>query len=355
MGEMPKNSKSQKNSKTQVTIREIAKEANVSLGTVSHVLNDRAVVSEDKKKAVLDAVKKLEYVPNQAARMLKNKKSKTIGLLLPDISNPYYAELARGVEDVANRYDYTVLVCNNDRDFQKEERYLSTLANKQTDGVIIVKLANKPDHLFRYFASSRIVLIDCDQTQVAAENYMPQTVNLDDCEGTAVAMNYLYHNGHRNIAHISGLLESVSSRNRKETFCHFMKGIGVREENLLIENGTYSFYGGYQAMKRILDKDPSVTGVFAANDLMAMGAMRAIHDSGLNVPGDISMIGYDDINSAEYCTPTLTTIRQPKYEVGEYGTALLLKSMKEENVTIPLLPRNCLIVRESVRKIINQP
>lgn len=340
----------EKEGRTQVTIREIAKEAKVSLGTVSHVLNRTAVVSEEKKTAVLEAVEKLGYKPNQAARMLKNKNSKTIGLLIPDIGNPYYAELARGVEDMANRHDYTVLVCNNDRNPEKEERYLSTLANKQVDGVIIVKLANELGKLKKYFAPGQIVLIDSGKLPEEEENSLIQTVNLDEREGTSLAMNYLYHNGHRNIAHIAGLLESNSSRERKWEFCHFMNGIGVADEQLLIENGKYSYYGGYQAMKTILERDHTITGVFAANDLMGMGAIQAIHDSGRKVPEDISVIGYDDIEPAEYCTPKLTTIRQPKYEVGQYGMALALRALGEEDVIVPLLPRNSLVVRQSVQR-----
>jgi len=336
--------------RTQVTIREIAKEAKVSLGTVSHVLNKTAVVSEEKRKAVMEAVEKLGYKPNQAARMLKNKNSKTIGLLIPDIGNPYYAELARGVEDMANRHDYTVLVCNNDRNPEKEERYLSTLANKQVDGVIIVKLANELEKLKEYFAPRQIVLIDSGELPAEEDNSPIQTVNLDEREGASLAMNYLYHNGHRRIAHIAGLLESNSSRERKWEYCHFMNGIGVPDEQLVIENGKYSYYGGYQAMKTILERDSSITGVFAANDLMGMGAIQAIHDSGRKVPEDISVIGYDDIEPTEYCTPKLTTVRQPKYEVGQYGMALALRAMGEEHVVVPLLPRNSLVVRQSVQR-----
>lgn len=336
--------------RTQVTIREIAKEAKVSLGTVSHVLNSTAVVSEEKKTAVLKAVEKLDYKPNQAARMLKNKNSKTIGLLLPDIGNPYYAELARGVEDMANRHDYTVLVCNNDRNPEKEERYLSTLANKQVDGVIIVKLANDLGKLKTYFSSRQIILIDSNELPNEDDNSLIQTVNLNEKEGTSLAMNYLYHQGHRRIAHIAGLLESNSSRERKWEFCHFMNGIGVPDEALLIENGKYSYYGGYQAMKRILERDSELTGVFAANDLMGMGAIQAIHDSGRKVPEDISVIGYDDIEPAEYCTPKLTTVRQPKYEVGQYGMALALRALGEQDVVVPLLPRNSLVIRQSVQR-----
>ncbi len=336
----------EKDGRTQITIREIAKEAKVSLGTVSHVLNNTATVSEEKRKAVMAAVEKLDYKPNQAARMLKNKNSKTIGLLIPDIGNPYYAELARGVEDMANRHDYTVLVCNNDRNPKKEERYLSTLSNKQVDGVIIVKLANELGKLKEYFSPRQIVLIDSGEL---AEESLIQTVNLDEKEGAALAMNYLYHNGHRRIAHIAGLLESNSSRERKWAYCHFMNGIGTPDDQLVIENGKYSYYGGYQAMKIIMERDSSITGVFAANDLMGMGALQAIHDSGRNVPGDISVIGYDDIEPTEYCTPKLTTVRQPKYEVGQYGMALALRMMGED-VVVPLLPRNSLVVRQSVQK-----
>lgn len=340
----------EKEGRTQVTIREIAKEAKVSLGTVSHVLNNTAVVSEEKRKAVMEAVKKLDYKPNQAARMLKNKNSKTIGLLLPDIGNPYYAEVARGVEDMANRHDYTVLVCNNDRNPEKEERYLSTLANKQVDGVIIVKMANELEKLKAYFVPRQIVLIDSGELPVEEENSLIQTVNLDEREGASLAMNYLYHNGHRRIAHIAGLLESNSSRERKWEYCHFMNSIGVPDEQLVIENGKYSYYGGYQAMKTILERDASITGVFAANDLMGMGAIQAIHDSGRKVPEDISVIGYDDIEPTEYCTPKLTTVRQPKYEVGQYGMALALRALGEEDVVVPLLPRNSLVVRQSVQR-----
>ncbi len=307
-----------------VTMREVAKEAGVSLGTVSNVLNNVSTVNEENREKVLAAVKKLKYRPNTAARILKTNISHSIGLVIPDITNPYYPELARGVEDAARKYGYTIFLCNNDRDGEKEREYIEVLLEKNVDGIILVKPKVSPEEIEELQERCNVVLVDADDIT----DYKCELVNVDDYGGAISAMNLLYEYGHKRIAFISGLLESRSSICRQTAYLEFLKEKGLEVDNSLIKKGQYDWYSGYQCTVELLKNLEPPTAIFAANDLMAIGAIKAARERRLNIPFDISVIGYDDIDIAPLCTPQLTTIRQPKYETGTVSVESLMGSMR---------------------------
>ena len=305
------------------TIEEVAKEAGVSRGTVSNVLNNFPSVSEENREKVIKAINKLKYTPNRAARMLKTKISKSIGLVLPDISNPFYSELARGVEDTGRKAGYSVFLCNSDRDIAKEQEYIRILIEKNVDGIILVKPGIAEEEIDEINRDCRVVLVDTDE----ALSHRYDVINADDYDGVSEVMNLLYDYGHERIALIYGQLESNSSRRRLAAYKDFFARKGVTVDNDLIKQGSYDWYSGYSCTVELLRMANPPTAVFAANDLMAIGAVKAIRERRMNIPLDISVVGYDDIDLAALYSPQLTTVRQPKYEMGTMSMEALLRRL----------------------------
>ena len=305
------------------TIEEVAKEAGVSRGTVSNVLNNYPSVSEENREKVLKAINKLKYTPNRAARMLKTKISKSIGLVIPNISNPFYPELARGVEDAGRKAGYSVFLCNSDRDIAKEREYMRILIEKNVDGIILVKPGITAEEIDEVGRECRIVLVDTDEE--LSQRY--DVINVDDYGGVSEVMNLLYDYGHERIAFIYGQLQSNSSRRRLAAYKDFFARKNVTADSDLIKEGSYDWYSGYSRTVELLRKVDPPTAVFAANDLMAIGAVKAIRERRMNIPLDISVVGYDDIDLAALYSPQLTTVRQPKYEMGVMSIEALLRRL----------------------------
>lgn len=330
------------------TMKEVAKEAGVSLGTVSNVLNNVPTVTEVNRIKVSNAIKKLKYRPNAAARILKTNVSKSLGLVIPDITNPFYPELARGVEDAAKEYGYSVFLCNNDRNSGKEKEYIDALLEKSVDGMILVKPNLKADELKEIQQICSVVLVDADDTT----GFQCDLINVDDYNGAISALDLLYRYGHTRIAFISGQLESRSSVCRQEAYFKYMKEHNIKIDKSLIIKGEYDWKSGYDCAMKLISKSNPPTAIFAANDLMAIGAMKAVKELKLNVPEDVSVIGYDDIDMASLCTPQLTTVRQPKYEAGTASVKTLLEKLKssaseKKKNTVTVLKTE-IVIRESV-------
>lgn len=311
------------------TVKDVAREAGVSLGTVSNVLNGKESVKPENREKVFGAMKKLGFHYNMTASALRTKTTKNIGLIIPTISNPYYPELARGVEDEARKAGFTVFLCNSDREKEKEQTYINALISKGVDGIILVKSRLNRQELLEVGRQTALVVQDCD---VGEDDDFPE-INVNDYVGVVQGMNLLFRYGHRRIAFISGLMESYSSRRRMKAYedCLESQKIPCRQEYVV--QGDYSSSGGYSLMKELLKCRPRPTAVMAANDMMAMGAMKAIQAAGFQIPGDISVIGYDDIEMSKLCSPALTTIHQPKYEVGVAAFKLLRQSLQGEEIS----------------------
>jgi DNA-binding LacI/PurR family transcriptional regulator len=306
-------------------MKDVARAAGVSLGTVSNVLNNVPTVTEENRNKVLDAVKALKFRLNTAARTLKTNLTKSIGLVIPDITNPFYPELARGVEDEARKAGFTVFLCNNDRDVQKEREYVNILIEKNVDGMILVKPKISQAEIEEIHEKCDLVLVDIN------DDYMPRynVVNVDDYGGVIKAMNLLYEYGHTRIGFISGLMESQSSKCRYEAYSKFLNDKGLPLDETLVKRGSYDWYSGYTAGVELLRHLNPPTAIFASNDLMAIGVLKAARERRLNVPFDLSVIGCDDIDMASLCSPQLTTVRQPKYEVGVSSVEMLLKRLNK--------------------------
>lgn len=326
-----------------ITIKDIAREAGVSIGTASNVLNGLSTVTEKNRQRVLAAVEKLEYRPNQVARMLRSKRSKSLGLIIPDISNPYYSDIARGVEDAASELGYTVFLCNADRNGEKERSYLATLSDKSVDGLILFKPQSTVQEMARFFDLSRVVLLDADES-LRGEEEFPRILNCDDYSGVQAALGYLYEKGHRRIAYIAGLQDARSSRERLRSYCAFMHSHGLPEQ---VEQARYDWQSGYACAAALLGGPERPTALLCANDVMALGALHAARIAGLQVPGELAVVGHDDIAMGAYSVPALTTVRQVKYEYGRMGARLLLDALGAASYPVQPVPANQLLLRES--------
>lgn len=330
------------------TVKDVAREAGVSLGTVSNVLNGKISVKQETKDKVYDAMKKLNFQYNMNASALRTKTTKNIGLIIPTIVNPYYPELARGVEDALINENFTLFLCNSDRNLEKEQQYVDALLSKGTDGLILVKSKLSGASLRQIAARTALVLVDHD----GESSHRFSQINVDDVNGIIQGMNLLKQNGHKKIGFISGLQDAYSSICRIRTFRECLANWGVSCPAEYIVEGNFSWNSGYMAAEQLLALPDRPTAIFAANDIMAMGAMRAISDQGLRVPQDISVLGYDDIEFCNLSVPPLTTIHQPKYQVGAEASRLLLKMLsKQEDFDRSIVMQTRIVVRSSVSSV----
>ncbi|SEA73069.1 LacI family transcriptional regulator [Thalassobacillus cyri] len=302
------------------TIRDVAKQAGVSVATVSRVINKLERVNPDTKQKVLDAIEKLNYKPNDVARSLYQRKSKMIALIVPDITNPYFPELARAVEDVANRSDYTFVLCNSDDSEQKERQYMQVLRQKQVDGFIVVTSTLAYEHI----KDLNVPVVALDR--IIDRKVPAVTVNNND--GAKTAVQHLLDIGCKRIAHISGPDDVDNAMQRKQGYLDVVSHYEWFEPGM-VQNGDYHMDQSEQAMMKLLKAYPDIDGVFAGNDLMAVGALKALKKSGKKVPDEISVVGFDGISLGELTTPSITTVKQPIYKIGEQAARMLIDKIND--------------------------
>jgi DNA-binding LacI/PurR family transcriptional regulator len=337
------------------TMKDVARVGGISLGTVSNVINGLPTVSEEKRQMTLSAMKLLNYSPNVTARALKTNRSFCIGLIVPDIHNPFYSEFARGVEDSVHAMGYKLFLCNSDRNVEKERAYVDALMENMADGLILMKTHLPSSKRTEISGRLSVVLVDiCDEEDKTGCDF----IRVDDYEGITQALDLLWSYNHRRIVMIAGTQDALSARARVRAFQDFFPARTSSPFGESIHYGSYNWQSGYDCTRKLLDSPEPPTAILAANDLMAIGAIKAVHERGLTVPGDISVMGFDDIDMASLCTPALTTIRQPKYEMGECSAQRLFRRIKsslskgpaddgEPNVTIL---KTELIMRDSVSR-----
>jgi LacI family transcriptional regulator len=330
------------------TIREVAESAGVSYATVSHVINNTRVVSQETRARVLEAMAALNYRPNALARSLRQGKTNTIGLVLPDSANPFFAEISRSVEDEAFKKGYSVFLCNTELDTQRELFYVDVLSKKQVDGIIFVAAGDQADSLdFLLHENMPVVMIDRDVPNVEVD-----AVLIDNQLGGFLATRHLLELGHQRIACIAGPSSITPSAERLIGYRRALEQAGIAYEESLIVRGDYHAQSGMQLTRSILAMDPRPTAIFALNDLMALGALRAAAEANYSVPEDLAVVGYDNLELAQFTNPPLTTIAQPKKEVGVQAINLLVDRMSHKNRAPSrlVLPPE-LIVRHSTKSM----
>jgi len=328
------------------TIREVAEKAGVSYTTVSHVINNTRYVSENVRERVLSAMKELGYRPNALARSLRRGETKTIGLILPDSANPFFAEIGRVIENAAFRYEYNVILCNTEGDVTKERVYTEVLQNKQVDGIVFVATGDQPDALQEISERNLpVVVIDRDSGQFELD-----TVITDNRTGGAQAANFLAHTQDLKVACITGPSNLTPSAQRVIGFQQSLaeSGIQIREE--WIVKGDFHPNSGYQAAYQLLQSSDRPNAIFSCNDMMAIGVLRAAAELGISVPDDLQIVGFDDIELASYTHPPLSTVAQPKKEIGETAVRLLLERINDFELPArrEILPTS-LILRKTTR------
>lgn len=332
-----------------VTIYDVAREAGVSMATVSRVVNNNPNVKPQTRKKVFEAIERLGYRPNAVARGLASKKTTTVGVVIPDISNSIFAEVARGIEDIAAMYHYNIILSNADKKKEREIRVVNTLLEKQVDGLLFMGGTITEEHI-NAFNTASVPIVLCATSD---ESKVISSVDIDHEKAAYDAVKYLLQQGHRKIAMISGTLEDLT--NGYARFQGYKRaleeaGISVREDYVRI--GNYRYESGLETAQYFLDLHERPTAIFAATDEMAIGAIHKIQDYGLNVPDDVSVISVDNIRMASMVRPQLTTVAQPMYDIGAVSMRLLTKLMKKEEVdnNQVILPHE-LIERHSVSKI----
>lgn len=306
-----------------VTMRDVAERANVSVTTVSHVINDTRPVSYELRQRVLAAMDELGYQPNRLARSLRRGQTHTIGMIIPDNSNPFFAEVARGVEDTSFKQGYSVILCNSDGDLDKELLYTNVLAEKRVDGILFVAAGLSTERILDLQAQRMpLVVVDRDIPGAAVDSVLT-----DNARGGWLATRHLIDLDHRRIGCITGPSDITPSADRITGYRRALGEAGIPLDEALLVKGDFRYEGGYQAASQLLSTRHRPTAIFACNDLMAIGAISAALAQGLRVPDDLSVVGYDDVRLASFANPPLTTIAQPKYEIGVIAATMLLERM----------------------------
>ena len=304
------------------TIYDVARLAGVSPSTVSRMLNGKGQFAPATRTAVEQAVEQLRYRPNTIARSLRTKSTQTIAFLLPYVPDPFFVSLIGGIQQHALNHDYAILLCVTEGDPEREERYLHLLQAKQVDGALIDGPVLPATRVARFVEDGfPIVCVDRDVDLPSVP-----LVQVDNRLGARRATEHLLSLGHRRIAHVSGsqLQRLRHSRERLAGYREALAAAGVGEDPRLVAAGDYTEEGGRGATRALLDAGAEFSALFAANDLSAIGAMRALAERGRRVPEDVSVVGFDDVHISAFINPPLTTVHQPAAEIAQRATELLI-------------------------------
>lgn len=328
------------------TIRDVALRAGVSTSTVSRALSGNIPVNEDTKIRVLEAVNALNYKPNFLAKGLKEGKTNAIGLVIPDIRNPIFPNLAKGIEDTARKKGYNVIFCNTDENLENEINSVSMLKERWVDGFIFATAAEDCKHIYQLKKENfPIVLavrnIEKDFDAVVTDNF----------EAAYEAVSYLIQKGHKRIGIINGNLNLSLYQERYQGYKRALEDAGVPVMEDICFSCSFANDHCYHTVKEQLEKDDSIDAIFASTDLRAIEAIRAIKDMGLRVPEDISVVGFDDINISSFIDPKLTTVSQPLYEMGKMAVEKLIKMIESKSYKKPKVDvvKSQLVIRNSTR------
>ncbi len=337
-----------------ITIKEIAKEAGVSTATVSMILNNKDNnISETTRNRVLEIVKRTNYIPNTMARSLVTKQTRTIGLILPDITNPFFPEIARGAEDRASESRYSIIYCNTDDNLTREDACIDILTEKMVDGIIIAHSADR-DGAVGGGKRCRvpIILIDRDYD-------FPSVIGrvlVDNKKASFTGVNYLIEQGYRKIAYIAGSINTLTARDRLEGYKEALKERNIPIKDEYIRIGEYRTQWGMDAVRALIAEKVDFDAIFCGNDLIAIGAVKELKNNGYKVPDDIGVMGFDNIYLAGVVEPALTTINQPIYEMGYRAADFLINAIESSEVADnhaeaeTIILDTELIIRESTKK-----
>ncbi|TMV52714.1 LacI family transcriptional regulator [Paenibacillus mesophilus] len=336
--------------KKSLTIHDIAKMAEVSSATVSRVLSNSSYpVSPELRSKILRIAKETNYVPNLLGKQLKTKTSMTIGVVIPTITNLFYSSIILGVEEIARKNNYQVLLCNSFQDPELEDKYIQAMFEKQVRGLVISSISSDKKQL-KHFIDMGLNVVALDQ-KMEMEDVCQ--VDFDYRKGGYIATRHLIAKGHKRIAYLTAPLDRPSRISIHDGYLAAMREAGleqiVQEGGKETYSGTYEFENGKEQTRRLLDKGERPTAIFACNDMTAFGVVNELSSMGVKVPEDMSVMGFDGIDFGQMMTPPLTTVLQPTYEMGRLACNMLLDMLidgKKPETGIMLQPK--LLERESV-------
>ncbi|WP_341502702.1 substrate-binding domain-containing protein [Gallaecimonas sp. GXIMD4217] len=331
------------------TIKDVANKAGVSISTVSHVLNKTRFVAEATREKVYAAIKELNYAPSAVARSLKINATKTIGMLVTTSSNPFFAEVVRGAEETCADKGYTLILCNSLGDEQRQQDSFRMLVEKRVDGILVM-CSEDASTLYEQLAlHPELPQVVMEWGDTRGDVYPIQ----DNAEqGGYLAARHLIDKGHTRLGCITGPMDKLTSQERLNGFRRALSEAGLAENPDWIIEGDFEPEGGFAAMEQLLRQGERPSGLFVFSDPMALGAICAANDAGVRVPDDLSIVGYDDVPMAQFFSPPLTTIHQPKFRLGQKAADILLaKVAKQTPATQSLVVHPELIERKSVKAL----
>jgi LacI family transcriptional regulator len=311
-----------------VTIYDVAREANVSMATVSRVVNGNPNVKPSTRKKVLEAIERLGYRPNAVARGLASKKTTTVGVIIPDISNIFFAELARGIEDIATMYKYNIILSNSDQNKEKELHLLNTMLGKQVDGILFMGGHISEEHVAEFKKSDVPIVL----AATIEENNIIPSVNIDYEQAAYDAVMSLIERGNKRIAYVTGPANDPINSKKLAGYRRALEENGLSYDESLVIEGDYSYDSGIEAYEKITELDEQPTAVFVGTDEMALGVIHSAQDHGVKIPEQLEVVGFDNTRLATMVRPRLTTVVQPMYDIGAVAMRLLTKYMNKENV-----------------------
>lgn len=337
--------------KKKSTIYDVAKIAGVSPSTISRVMNTPDIVAEDTRQKVINAVKELAYIPNMMAASMPRRRTNSIGLIIPDITNIFFSNLVRGVQDVCENYGCSVLVVNSDDSQEKEGRYLKLLYSRRVDGVIMTVAGyqeeNFPEEELSLLKKMRIVLIDREINGLTTS-----IVKINNFGGAYSAVKYLLKMGHKKIMYLAGIEGTRTNQERRKAYLAALEEDNINWKKEIV--GNFRLDASYQKIMyywpELQKSNDLPTAIFAANDLMAIGALKAFVRLKVQVPKEVSIIGFDNIPFSDCTYPPLTTIAQPTYQMGQKAVETLLKLIDKKKIKKSVEFETELIERDSVSK-----
>lgn len=332
-----------------ITINDIAKLSGVSKTTVSKVINKKdESISKATKDKIIKIMKEQNYVPNKLAQSLVTKRTKTIGLVIPDIRNPFFTDISRGAEDYASKEGYNIIFCSTDEDYEREAQYVAMLSEKMVDGIIFApsSTTSDKDDLYNYLQIPT-VLVD---KNINISN-VKGLVKVDNKNGTYQSTKLIIESGHKKILYLSGPLKNDIAKERLEGHLKALDEKNIKYNDSDIVEGKYKYEWSYDFIKNI--DEIKYSAICCANDLMAIGVIHALREKEINVPQDISVVGFDDIQTAKLIDPSLTTVRQPAYDMGQKASEILINCLKDKDIksieSVIFKPE--LIIRNSIKCI----
>jgi len=324
-------------------MKDVAKMAGVSTSTVSRVLTRPEVVQKETRDKVMTAVDALNYKPNLVARQFRRNETKIILVVVPNITEQFFSKILKGIDDVASKNGYKVLLCDTANSIDKEMEYINLLHQKQVDGMILLTARIDKEKLLS-LADQFPVVLACEYVDVVK---IP-TVSINNVSSARRITEHLITLGHQNIAHITGCIEGIVSRDRVEGYMQALSLHNINFNEAYVVEGDATIQSGYNQMKNLLNFENRPTALFAHNDEMAIGAISAVKEEGLKVPDDIAVVGFDDLEISRIVEPQLTTINQPRFEIGKKAMELLLMRIRGESIKVEKFIMDYeLIIRDS--------